>query len=57
MKINWNLWVQIYGAFQGLIALLIFSGDGLGGFLLFFTLLGSGVFRFCDVQSICQWKV
>lgn len=57
MKINWNLWVQIYGAFQGLIALLIFAGDGFGGMLLFFTLIVSGVFRFCDIQLICQWKV
>jgi len=51
------MWIQIYGAFQGLIALLILGGDCLGGVLLFLSLIVSGLLKYCQICNFLQWEV
>ncbi len=50
------MWIQIFGAFQFLIALLIISGDRFGGILLFVSLIVSGTARFCHIDQFFQWE-
>ena len=55
IQVNWNMWIQIYGALQGLIALLIIFGDRFGGILLLISLIVSGTARFCQIHQFLQW--
>jgi hypothetical protein len=50
------MWIQIYGAFQGLVALLIIAGDSFGGILLFTSLIVSGAVKFCNIDQFLQWE-
>ena len=50
--------VKVFGLFECLTALLIFFGDGLGGFLLFLSLAFEGCFDYhSNIMTICQWNV
>ena len=49
------MWIQIYGALQGLIAFLIIFGDQFGGILLLISLIVSGTARFCQIHQFFQW--
>jgi len=40
-----------------LIALLILGGDGLGGVLLFLSLIVSGSLKYCQICNFLQWEV
>jgi len=52
--LNWVLYVKIFGIFEGLIALLIIFGDGMGGLLWTLSLLVEGSFLYCC--SLCSGK-
>lgn len=46
IQVNYNYAIQLYGVFQGIIALLVLGGSSLGGFLLFISLAISGAVKY-----------